>query len=1145
MGLVLSILAFALAIPGLAAAAGQHSPGPVDLDLSSTTPNLRASNASAAAPIMICVGGKSFAVTSQTPVTPAEMVAVHQVRAAGRQSIQIGKHGSAVGGIAVIPSSLANNSGSLVIPLGVKVIDNCFRLSLGGSLINAGSLFVVSAAHGVGAATITAKNIVNRRKAIITNELPEGGLPGVLGARPNIGLILRAKGRLANSGAIKSAGSLIVTMRSSISNRPGAVVQAAGKVDIGSQTGAFKNAGLIESKSADINLTTSTAMSDFTINNTGGSLQAVNGAINIRGRSFSGTPNTTLSGGDFISRNLNLNSGRGAVNVAIKNVTGEIGVTARSVRMTASAPVLRVAKLEAAEDPILVNTRGDIDLDAMTPTSGNEFIAIASRNILSTKGTTSIDTSSAAGPGGNVLLVAGAKTVEGRQSTTIQGRSATGGDINLGNLTSSTINTQSSANGYPGGTVTIVAFSQAPGSPRGGHITLPPGLAVETGGDGNAASGQIVMIGEAKSSRAWPVTIKTGDLDTAGSQNASAILIETATPSAQTFPATISGGTSTPEQPSNGTVLSGIFQFGTLQEGAISTGTLTAANAGGAVLALAGSNASGGPAISIPTINNSGTNGSGRVLLMAGATARQTRANGFDITTGPIDTHSATAQSGYPVTLITPGAISTGPVNSSNTSGALTANNLGGGGEITMVAGSYYKTNCGITVEGGLNSSSTATYASPGPGGQGDGSATITIIGLSAGADINISNSNGPAIYTKATGQYSGSGALVIATPGAITLENNSSNSSNVIDTSGSPLTTYGSQVFLASGKTRGQAVNILANGAPGNLETTGTGIGVGVVWVLTAGGSFTQGYTVNGDPSGGNNFTDLGASKPLQPGTQLTLNFQPGSDPKGYCPGGYTAIKDNRTRPIKINIVGSGNRQPLEVPLMVTGAVGIDLINPQSLITYQNDNPGAKQEYDSTMKLFSAGPIVAPIGNAYAGQGFGVTNAISTTGNIALSSLTSPVSTFNTDATPGSFTLTSNTPIMSFGQMVAGESININTTSGSNAGFQLSPITAWECFNLANQVNITTDGTGAIQGDGQVYCDKMVLRSDTGDISGYSGPDFNINAAMVGFNTSGAVNIYDGFPAVILQPSTGYPVNFTDSGPGQNPGTTEITGNH
>ena len=61
------------------------------------------------------------------------------------------------------------------------------------------------------------------------------------------------------------------------------------------------------------------------------------------------------------------------------------------------------------------------------------------------------------------------------------------------------------------------------------------------------------------------------------------------------------------------------------------------------------------------------------------------------------------------------------------------------------------------------------SYPSQTPG---VGSATVTLIGLNTGSDITVVNPSGPAIDTSARGKNSGAGAVVIATPGAITLEN-------------------------------------------------------------------------------------------------------------------------------------------------------------------------------------------------------------------------------------------------------------------------------------------------------------------------------------------------------------------------------------
>jgi hypothetical protein len=110
---------------------------------------------------------------------------------------------------------------------------------------------------------------------------------------------------------------------------------------------------------------------------------------------------------------------------------------------------------------------------------------------------------------------------------------------------------------------------------------------------------------------------------------------------------------------------------------------------------------------------------------------------------------------------------------------------------------------------------------------------------------------------------------------------------------------------------------------------------------------------------------------------------------------------------------------------------------------------------------------------------------------------------------------------------MVAGKSINVKTTAGSNGGFALSSGTWWESFSIANAVNISVDGSGSIEGDGPVYCNNIALKSGSGNICGFSGPDLSINAAIAQFNTSGEVDINDGWPAV-LKPSTGNPALFS-----------------
>ena len=472
-----SLLLCALAIPGMAAGspvtlAGRTevSRAKVDLDLSSTLTNRNAAQVLKTRSAAILVAGKPLVVTSRTRLTAAEQVAVYQVIDSGRQAIRIGANGSAVGGGVVLTSRLASNLGSMVIPRGVTVIDNTPALTLGGSLINSGRFLAVSTRPAYKTASIIATRIENRQGGLITTRLPSKGLPGFPGAEKNLSLTLTAAESMTNNGAVSSAAGLVINERGPITNGAGALLQAANNLDLNSQKGAFTNTGVIASQSANINLSTGTEVSDIALNNRGGSLQAPQGVINIRDRSCNGALNTTLSGGDFLSRELNVHSGSGAVNGVVWNTTGAVSVAAGAVRMLANARVLHVNSLDVAGDPILINAGGDIDLDNMTPTSGNEFMAIASGNIYSTNGAASIDTSSQSGAGGNVMLVAGARAVENAQSTIIKGRSATGGDINLGNLTSSAINTQ----GSPGGAVTMVAFAKRPGSSkrRAHHLAI-------------------------------------------------------------------------------------------------------------------------------------------------------------------------------------------------------------------------------------------------------------------------------------------------------------------------------------------------------------------------------------------------------------------------------------------------------------------------------------------------------------------------------------------------------------------------------------------------------------------------------------------------------------------------------------------------
>ena len=56
------------------------------------------------------------------------------------------------------------------------------------------------------------------------------------------------------------------------------------------------------------------------MNNAGGALQALNGAINLRDASYSGTSNTYVNGGNLLSQTLNIYAGNGVADVNVEQL---------------------------------------------------------------------------------------------------------------------------------------------------------------------------------------------------------------------------------------------------------------------------------------------------------------------------------------------------------------------------------------------------------------------------------------------------------------------------------------------------------------------------------------------------------------------------------------------------------------------------------------------------------------------------------------------------------------------------------------------------------------------------------------------------------------------------------------------------------
>lgn len=197
---------------------GQHA---FNMDLSSTAGVLAPINLANRSPVSILVGQSTMSISSATMLTPAERIALFQVINAGRQTLQIGTMGNAIGGSFTIGSRLSQSLSGLVIPQGETAISNIASnggLKIAGNLTNSGALYSVSTDSAVTNAVMEATNIINNASGLLSTVLPSGGLPGITGALSNVSLSLKASENIVNSGTISSAGNLNLTAGGSIIN---------------------------------------------------------------------------------------------------------------------------------------------------------------------------------------------------------------------------------------------------------------------------------------------------------------------------------------------------------------------------------------------------------------------------------------------------------------------------------------------------------------------------------------------------------------------------------------------------------------------------------------------------------------------------------------------------------------------------------------------------------------------------------------------------------------------------------------------------------------------------------------------------------------------------------------------------------------
>src|SRR4029077_4922837 len=98
------------------------------------------------------------------------------------------------------------------------------------------------------------------------------------------------------------------------------------------------------------------------ITNASGTIQALNGSINIGGMELGKSALLSLTGGNLAAQAINLQAGTGAIQANVNNVTGAVNVSGGSAQFASAAGVLDLGSLAVSGDPTFFNV-GDIRID--------------------------------------------------------------------------------------------------------------------------------------------------------------------------------------------------------------------------------------------------------------------------------------------------------------------------------------------------------------------------------------------------------------------------------------------------------------------------------------------------------------------------------------------------------------------------------------------------------------------------------------------------------------------------------------------------------------------------------------------------------------------------------------------------------------
>jgi len=414
--------------------------------------------------------GQPVKLSAGSQVTAAEYIAVKQVLMNGTQSIALDETGRATGGSLDLSQITAKNdrmrADDLSVPVNVTAYGDFAKGStfqLLGDLDNAGTVFVHSSRRSGSSGVISADNIRNEANGLITAE---------------VDLVLKAEHSISNLGTI------------------------SGSTNIELNASTIVNHGSVSSETGSITLSANEAL---TIDNRGGTLKAMNGAVNLRDRSFNEEFATYIVGGDLISKEVNVFTGQGTADIYVDELTGTLNQKGLASHVFAKTEVLTLGKICLDGDPTYQNSTGSIVINGNI-TVGEALTLIADADI--TNSIPVVVTAGSSAQGFNITLIAGADITSGTPDitvigpippavpgtpTTISGMAGTGGNVLLGvnELSPVTINARpTSGNNNNGGNVLVAAFDNAG---AGGRIDMSFAT-INSGGRGSGTNGDVTLI---------------------------------------------------------------------------------------------------------------------------------------------------------------------------------------------------------------------------------------------------------------------------------------------------------------------------------------------------------------------------------------------------------------------------------------------------------------------------------------------------------------------------------------------------------------------------------------------------------------------------------------------------------------------------